>query len=218
VAQQVGAQQVGAQRRGAHRVGGHRAGGRRVRLLVALWAVAEIAVFVLVAGWIGVGWTLLAALGTTVLGWMLLARQGTRALAELRERALTRQAPGRAAGDAGLVAVGGALMVLPGFLGDLVGLLCLLPATRPLVRAAVRRGLVARFGVLWAAGPVRVHSARVPGTEVPGTEVPGTEVPGMGVPGMGVPGMGVPGAAPPRPSGATRVIEGEIVGEEHLTR
>ncbi|HYO35520.1 MAG TPA: FxsA family protein [Geodermatophilus sp.] len=202
-AQQFGAQQFGAQQFGAHRArapqfGGHRAGGRRVRLLVALWAVAEIAVFVLVAGWIGVGWTLLAALGTTVLGWTLLARQGTRALAELRERALTRQAPGRAAGDAGLVAVGGVLMVLPGFLGDLVGLLCLLPATRPVVRAAVRRGLVARLGVLGGAGPVRVPSARVPSARVPGT--------------------GMPGAAFPRPSGATRVIEGELAGEEHLTR
>ena len=158
MAQQVGAQQVGAQQVGAHRVGGLRAGGRRVRLLVALWAVAEIALFVLVAGWIGVGWTLLAALGTTVLGWMLLARQGTRALGELAERAREHRPAGRAAGDAGLVAVGGALMVLPGFLGDVVGLLCLLPPTRPLVRAAVGRGLAARLGV---AGPVRVRSTRV---------------------------------------------------------
>jgi UPF0716 protein FxsA len=68
--------------------------------------------------------------------------------------------------------------VLPGFLGDLVGLLCLLPVTRPLVRAAVGRGVASRLGVV-TAGPVRVHSARVPGGTFP------------------------------RPSGATRVIEGE---------
>jgi UPF0716 protein FxsA len=137
-----------------------------VRVLAGLWAVAEIAVFVLVAAWIGVGWTLLAALATTVLGWTLMAREGGRALAELRERALAHRPPGRAAGDAGLVAVGGALMVLPGFLGDVVGLLCLLPPTRPLVRAAVGRGLAARLGLV-AAGPVRVRATRVPGPVPP---------------------------------------------------
>ena len=81
----------------------------------------------LVAGWIGVGWTLLATLATSALGWLLLARQGMRALTDLRERARSRQPAGRELGDAGLVAVGGLLMVLPGFLGDLLGLLCLLP-------------------------------------------------------------------------------------------
>ncbi|MGY1669007.1 FxsA family protein [Geodermatophilus sp. SYSU D00710] len=144
---------------------GHRV-GRRVRVLVGLWALAEVAVFVLVAGWIGVGATVLAALATTVLGWALLARQGTRALRELAERARANRPPGRAASDAGLVAVGGALMVLPGFLGDVVGLLCLLPVTRPLVRAAVGRGVAARLG-LRPAGPVRVRSARVPGAAFP---------------------------------------------------
>jgi UPF0716 protein FxsA len=129
----------------------------RVRVLAGLWALAEIVVFVLVAGWIGVGWTVLAALATTVLGWALLARQGTRALTELAARAREHRPAGRAAGDAGLVAVGGALMVLPGFLGDVVGLLCLLPVTRPLVRAAVGRGLAARLGLT----PVRVRSTRV---------------------------------------------------------
>ncbi len=156
----------------------HSTTGRRVRLLAGLWALAEVVVFVLVAGWIGVGWTVLAALATTVLGWTLLARQGTRALTELAARAREHRPAGRAAGDAGLVVVGGALMVLPGFLGDVVGLLCLLPVTRPLVRAAVGRGVASRLGVV-TAGPVRVHSARVPGGTFP------------------------------RPSGATRVIEGE---------
>ncbi|PWW24319.1 UPF0716 protein FxsA [Geodermatophilus normandii] len=130
----------------------------RVRVVAGLWALAEIIVFALVAAWIGVAWTLLAALATTVLGWTLVARQGTRALADLRERARMHRPPGSAATDAGLVAAGGVLMVLPGFLGDVVGLLCLLPPTRPLVRAVVGRGLAATLGL---AGPVRVRSSRV---------------------------------------------------------
>ncbi len=162
--------------------------GHRVRVLAGLWALAEIAVFVRVAAWIGVGWTLVAALATTVLGWTLMARQLKGLAAPRPSQAhggpLQR---GRTAADAGLVAAGGALMVLPGFLGDAVGLLCLLPPTRPLVRAAVGRGLAARLGLV-TAGPVRVRSARVPGVTIP------------------------------RPSGATRVIEGEVAGEGQVLR
>ena len=136
--------------------------GHRVRVVVGLWALAEVVVLVLVASWIGVGWTLLAALATTALGWALLARQGTRALADLRARARERRPSGRALGDAGLIAVGGVLMVLPGFLGDTVGLLCLLPPTRFLVRRLLGRTVASRLPV-GLRGPVRVRSARAEG-------------------------------------------------------
>jgi UPF0716 protein FxsA len=131
----------------------------RLRLALGLGAVAEVAVFVLVAAQLGVGWTILLALATSALGALLLARQGTRALAELRERAVTRQPAGRALGDAGLVALGGLLMVLPGFLGDLLGLVCLLPGTRALPRALIARGLLRRLPDRMR-GPVRVRSTR----------------------------------------------------------
>ncbi|MGY1705632.1 FxsA family protein [Geodermatophilus sp. SYSU D00697] len=133
-----------------------------MRIAAGLLALAEVVVFVLVAGWIGVGWTLLAVLATSALGWALLARQGTRALAELRDQARERRPSGRALGDAGLVAVGGLLMVLPGFLGDLVGLLCLLPPTRFLVRGLLARVLANRLPVD-LRGPVHVRSRRVSG-------------------------------------------------------
>ena len=119
--------------------------GQRLRLLAGLWALLEVLVFLLVAAWIGLGWTILAALATSALGWVLLARQGVRALTDLRERAHSRQGTGRALGDAGLVAVGGLLMVLPGFVGDVLGLLCLLPGTRGLVRAVLSRFVVGRL-------------------------------------------------------------------------
>ena len=160
--------------------------GHRVRVLAGLWALAEVVVFVLVASWIGVGATVLAALATTVLGWVLMARQLTDLAAPLRSQAhggpLQR---GRTIGDGGLVAVGGALMVLRGFLGDVVGLLCLLPPTRPLVRTVVGRGLAARLGLV-ATGPVRVRSARVPGATATGATAAGARV---------------------------RVIEGEVAGD-----
>jgi len=160
--------------------------GRRVRVVAGLLVLAELVVFVLVAQWIGVGWTILATLATSVLGWMLLARQGTRALAELRERARTRRSPGAELGNAGPVAAGGLLMVLPGFIGDLIGLLCLLPGTRNLVRAGLTRLVAARLPV-GLRPPVRVESVRT--AEVPRTDDGRTEG-----------------------SGSTRlVIEGEVV-------
>ena len=136
--------------------------GRRVRTVAGLLALAEVVVFVLVAGWIGLGWTILATLATSAVGWVLLGRQGTRALAELRERARTRQPAGRELGDAGLVAVGGLLMVVPGFLTDVIGLLCLLPGTRGLVRALLVRVMFARLPDR-LRGPVQVRSTRAAG-------------------------------------------------------
>jgi UPF0716 protein FxsA len=132
---------------------------RRLRVVVGGTALAELVVFVLLAAWIGIGWTVLATLLTSALGWALLARQGRRALTDLRERARTRQDPGRELGDAGLVAVGGLLMVLPGFLGDVVGLLCLLPGTRGLLRGVLTRVVLARLPE-HLRGPVRVGSTR----------------------------------------------------------
>jgi UPF0716 protein FxsA len=133
-----------------------------VRGVAGLLALAEVVVYVLVASWIGLGWTILATVATSALGCMLLARQGVKALAEIRERARSRQPAGRELGDAGLVAAGGLLMVVPGFLTDLVGLLCLLPGTRRLVRAGLGRLLFARLPDR-LRGPVHVQSMRTPG-------------------------------------------------------
>jgi UPF0716 protein FxsA len=132
----------------------------RMRLLAVLAVAAELVVFVALAAWIGIGWTVLLMLATSALGCVLLARQGLRALTELRDRARSRQPAGRELGDAGLVAVGGLLMVLPGFLGDLLGLLCLLPLTRGLVRGLIARFLVGRLPMALRP-PVRTRSVRV---------------------------------------------------------
>jgi UPF0716 protein FxsA len=141
--------------------------GRRVRVAAALMVLAELVVFILVANWIGVGLTILATLATSALGFVLLGRQGTKALEDLRDRARSRRPAGRELGDAGLVAAGGLLMVLPGFLGDLLGLLCLLPGTRGLVRGGLTRLVVARMPV-GLRPPVHVESVRTAGVAAPG--------------------------------------------------
>jgi UPF0716 protein FxsA len=134
--------------------------GRRVRMVAGLLVLAELVVIVLVANWIGIGATILATLLTSAIGWALLARQGTRALADLRERARTRQPAGREVGNAGLIAAGGLLMVLPGFVGDLVGLLCLLPGTRTIVRRVLAAVVLSRLPDRFR-GPVHTRAVRV---------------------------------------------------------
>jgi UPF0716 protein FxsA len=134
---------------------------------VGLLALVELVVFVLVASWIGIGWTILLTLGTSALGCVLLARQGVKALGELRDRARSRRPAGRELGDAGLIALGGLLMVLPGFVGDLIGLLCLLPPTRGLIRAGLARLAASRMPV-HLRGPVRVESTRSASVDSPG--------------------------------------------------
>jgi UPF0716 protein FxsA len=178
--------------------------GQRLRVLAGLWALLEVLVFLLVAAWIGLGWTILAALATSALGWVLLARQGVRAVTDLRERARTRQGAGRALGDAGLVAVGGLLMVLPGFVGDVLGLLCLLPGTRGLVRAVLTRVVVGRLPDA-VRGPVRVGSTRVASVSdhvEPEVYPPGTEPPRV-IEGDVIEGDGIEGdVLGPRPKGS----------------
>jgi UPF0716 protein FxsA len=134
--------------------------GRRLRIGAGLLALAELVVYVLLAQWIGLGWTILATLATSALGAALLGRQLKDPTAPRRSHARAGTLQWGRLGDVGLIAVGGLLMLLPGFLGDLVGLLCLLPGTRRLVRAVLVRTLYARLpgAVL---GPVKVRSARV---------------------------------------------------------
>ncbi|MDQ4037470.1 MAG: FxsA family protein [Actinomycetota bacterium] len=159
--------------------------------MLAVLLLAEIAVFILVGSWIGVGWTILLALVTSVIGLWLFGREGIRALRALGQATRGGKAPGAAAVDAGLVALGGLLVFVPGFVSDVVGLLCLIPVTRPLIRRLVIGGVTRKYG------PARVRARRVDGVR----SRPGNPLTGP---------AGRPGAAPQRSSGP-EVIEGEIV-------
>lgn len=111
----------------------------RLGLLAAvavLLVLAEIAAIVWVASEIG-WWTVLILAGTTVIGIALLVREGGKAWKGLTDALKTGELkPGRLT-DATLVLVGGMLLVLPGLLTDVAGLLLLLPFTRPFVRSAI---------------------------------------------------------------------------------
>jgi UPF0716 protein FxsA len=110
-------------------------------LLLLLWPVVEIAVFLQVVQWIGVGETLLLMLLISIAGAWLVKRQGVGTLARMREELNDGRVPTGPLTDGGLLALAGFLLLVPGFVTDGFGLLLLLPP----VRALVRRGFGRRF-------------------------------------------------------------------------
>ena len=146
-------------------------------LAFLLVPLAEIYVIIQIGHAIG-GWQTLGLLVVwSALGAWLVRHEGRRAWEALRAAAADGRLPGREAADSALVLVGGVLLLTPGFLTDAVGLVLVLPFTRPLARRALlayaaRRGRRAqgaqgarrgRYASAPGAGPIRVRIRRGPG-------------------------------------------------------
>lgn len=101
----------------------------RIATLFLGYLLLEIAGFVIVGRWIGVLGVLLAVLATGVAGVAAL-----RGAAVGDVMALRRQAgPAALMADLTLLALGAVLLILPGLLGDVVGLLLMVPGVRRVV-------------------------------------------------------------------------------------
>jgi UPF0716 protein FxsA len=107
-------------------------------VLLVLWPLAELFVIVELSEAIGFLWVLLLLIVSWPIGWRLIRHQGRAALRRLRDALSAGQAPTTAVVDGTLVLVGAALLLVPGFITDAIGLLLLLP-TRALARRAVLR-------------------------------------------------------------------------------
>lgn len=134
-----------------------------VPLAIVLWLVVEVLAVYGVARLIGVGWTLLLFVALSALGVWLLRREGRRTWQALRLALRSGQMPSREIADAILVFLGGALLTLPGFVSDVLGLVLVLPVTRPVARigleAVIARRLLA-VGMPVAPGEARVRRRR----------------------------------------------------------
>jgi len=101
-------------------------------LLVPL---AEISLFIVVGGRIGLGWTLTIVALTAFVGSALVARQGRRTWARFQQELVMGIPPGATIADGAMILVAGALLLTPGFLTDATGFLLLVPAVRRALRA-----------------------------------------------------------------------------------
>ena len=104
--------------------------------IVELWAI------ITVGGLIGVVPTIALLLLDSLLGAYLLRHQGRLSWAQFRSTLSAGRVPVTETADGGLVIFGGALLLTPGFVTDIVGLLLLIPGTRAIIRRVVLRKAV----------------------------------------------------------------------------
>jgi UPF0716 protein FxsA len=109
-------------------------------LLVAL-PIAEVVVFVQVAGSINLLNALALLILVSMVGVWLAKREGLSVVTRMRRAQERGEVPSRELADGALILLASALLVLPGFLSDVIGILLLLPP----VRAGVRTLAMRRF-------------------------------------------------------------------------
>jgi len=124
-------------------------------ILVALFIVVpivELYVIIQIGSLIGVWPTIALLLADAVLGSLLLRHQGRGAWRRFNAALAERRFPGREVADGLLIAVGGTLLLTPGFVTDILGAIFLIPPTRALVRRLLRGYMGKRFAVAAVGG------------------------------------------------------------------
>ncbi|TMR19087.1 FxsA family protein [Nonomuraea turkmeniaca] len=96
--------------------------------------VLEIWLLIQIGSVIGGPATVALLIADSLLGAWIVRREGRRAWQALQEALQSGRMPNRELADGGLVLVGGALLLTPGFFTDVFGFLCVLPFTRPMMR------------------------------------------------------------------------------------
>jgi UPF0716 protein FxsA len=124
--------------------------------------IAELYVFVQASHAFGFWLTLAAVIGISLFGGWLIKHQGMRVWRRFNDQLSQGVIPSREIADGVLVLIGGALLLTPGFLTDIVGLFVILPPTR----AVARRLLIRRFRIVDI-------TPRRPGPYGPGSTSPG---------------------------------------------
>jgi UPF0716 protein FxsA len=106
-------------------------------VLFILLPLAELAVIIAVGKSIGVLATLLLLLVFSLAGAWLAKREGLAAWRRFQFAMAEGRAPTREVADGAMVLLAGALLLVPGFLTDVLGLLLLLPGVRAVARRLV---------------------------------------------------------------------------------
>jgi UPF0716 protein FxsA len=131
----------------------------RLALLFLLVPAVELALLIQLGQ--AIGWlpTLAMVLLTGVGGAALARIEGLRVLVQAQRQLAMGRLPGQALLDGVSVLIGGVLLLAPGVLTDLTGLVLLFPPTRRWIQRRVRRRLERRL----RDGTLRVIGMRMPG-------------------------------------------------------
>jgi UPF0716 protein FxsA len=138
--------------------------------------IVEIGVFIAVGQWIGFGPALAVLLAVAVIGVWVVKRQGTGVLRRAQAELSAGRVPTFELVDGSLLLAAGVLLVLPGFVSDVVGLVLLVPPVRHVPSRWVRRRAAVRVahqvGSVGTAVVVRSRERRGSGDGVPPGGVP----------------------------------------------
>ncbi len=127
--------------------------------------IAELYVIIQVGEAIGLWPTLALLLADALLGSFLLKHQGRGAWRRFNEALAQRRFPGKEVVDGLLIVVGGTLLLAPGFITDIFGLVLLIPPTRAIVRGLLKRFTIGRFLVVGMPGGGQFGAPRGPGEQ-----------------------------------------------------
>ena len=114
----------------------------RFWLLVAAFIavpILEIYVIIQVGQVIGAWWTIALLIADSIFGSWLIRREGGRAWLALTTALESGRMPATELADGALILIGGTLMLSPGFVTDVFGILMILPFTRPIARRLLTR-------------------------------------------------------------------------------
>lgn len=109
-----------------------------VRFLLFLFIampILEMFVLIRVGSSIGALNTILLVLATAIIGLGLLRKQGLSTLLRAQDRLKTGEVPAKELAEGLFLAIGGALLLTPGFVTDFIGFCCLLPGIRHMLIA-----------------------------------------------------------------------------------
>jgi UPF0716 protein FxsA len=107
-------------------------------LLIAI-PIIEIYVMVQVAQEIGILFMIGLLIAVSVVGTWIARTEGFLALNRIRRQVLDRQVPDDALIDGGIILAAGLLLLVPGFVSDLMGIVLLLPPIRIALRSYLKR-------------------------------------------------------------------------------
>ncbi|GAB3093146.1 FxsA family protein [Aestuariicella hydrocarbonica] len=113
-------------------------------LLFVIVPVVEMWVLIQVGSKIGALTTIALVLLTAMIGLALLRKQGVSTLARANQRMQAGEMPAKEMVEGLFLAVGGALLLTPGFVTDLIGFSCLIPGLRSLVIGRLMKHVVMR--------------------------------------------------------------------------
>lgn len=148
------------------------------RFAFAIYVIVEVLAVAIVGAAIGAGWTIILLIAGSAAGMVLFAAQARKVIDGIGQVSRGERTASGMVADSTLGAAGVSLLLIPGLVTSLLGILALLPPTRwllrPLVLAIARRRspMVANLvGEKGAAGPldngfeefVRRQSAGGPG-------------------------------------------------------